>query len=101
MVDEIPSGYIRISSGLGDAPPANLAVMPLLFEDQVLGVVELASFSGFTPIQLAFLGQLMETLGVSVNAIIANSRTDALLAESQRLATELQARTRELQVRQD
>jgi signal transduction histidine kinase/CheY-like chemotaxis protein/HAMP domain-containing protein len=101
VVDEIPQGYIRISSGLGEAPPANLAIMPILFEDQVLGVVELASFTRFTPIQIAFLEQLAETLGISVNAIIANSRTDALLEESQRLTAELQARSSELQARSE
>jgi signal transduction histidine kinase/CheY-like chemotaxis protein len=101
VVDDIPQGYIRISSGLGDAPPANLAIMPVLFEDQVLGVVELASFTKFTAIQIAFLEQLAETLGISVNAIIANSRTDALLKESQRLTAELQARSSELQARSE
>jgi signal transduction histidine kinase/CheY-like chemotaxis protein len=75
--------------------------MPLMFEDQVLGVVELASFTRFTPIQIAFLEQLAETLGVSVNAIIANSRTDSLLEESQRLTAELQARSSELQARSE
>jgi signal transduction histidine kinase/CheY-like chemotaxis protein/HAMP domain-containing protein len=101
VVDEIPPGYIRISSGLGEAAPANLAVMPILFEDEVLGVVELASFTKFTPIKIAFLEQLAETLGVSVNAIIANSRTDTLLEESQRLTAELQARSSELQARSE
>jgi len=101
VVDEIPSGYIRISSGLGDAAPANLAIMPLVFEDQILGVVELASFTRFTAIQLGFLEQLTETLGVSVNALIANSRTDALLEQSQRLTAELQARSSELQARSE
>ncbi|HEY3880246.1 MAG TPA: HAMP domain-containing protein [Trebonia sp.] len=101
VVNDIPPGYIKISSGLGDAPPASLAIMPVLFEDQVLGVVELASFTKFTPIQLAFLEQLAETLGISVNAIIANSRTDALLEESQRLTAELQARSSELQARSE
>src|SRR6202042_2964259 len=101
VVDDIPHGYIKISSGLGDAPPANLAIMPVLFEDQVLAVVELASFTKFSAIQIAFLEQLAETLGVSVNAIIANSRTDALLEESQRLTAELQARSSELQARSE
>jgi signal transduction histidine kinase/CheY-like chemotaxis protein/HAMP domain-containing protein len=101
VVDEIPPGYIRISSGLGEAPPANLAVMPIKFEDQVMGVVELASFSKFTPIQIDFLEQLTETLGVSVNAIIANARTDTLLEQSQRLTVELQARSSELQSRSE
>ena len=101
VVDDIPHGYIKISSGLGEAAPTNLAVMPVLFEDQVLGVVELASFTKFTPIKIAFLEQLAETLGISVNAIIANSRTDALLKESQRLTGELQARSSELQARSE
>jgi signal transduction histidine kinase/CheY-like chemotaxis protein/HAMP domain-containing protein len=101
VVDEIPSGYIRISSGLGDAAPANLAVMPIMFEDQILGVVELASFSKFRPIHLDFLEQLAETLGISVNTLIANSRTDALLEQSQRLTAELQARSSELQARSE
>src|SRR5215469_2950239 len=101
VVDEIPQGYIKISSGLGEAPPANLAVLPVQFEDQVLGVMELASFTKFTPIQVAFLEQFTETLGVSVNAIIANARTDALLGQSQRLTAELQARSSELQSRSE
>jgi signal transduction histidine kinase/CheY-like chemotaxis protein/HAMP domain-containing protein len=101
VVDEIPQGYIKITSGLGEAPPANLVVFPLLFEGQVLGVVELASFSKFTPIQIDFLEQFAETLGISVNAIIANSRTDTLLDQSQQLATELQARSSELQARSE
>src|SRR5580698_5467975 len=93
VVDDIPPGYIRISSGLGDAPPANLAIMPVLFEGEVLGVVELASFSTFTPIQIDFLEQFAETLGITVNAIIANARTDTLLGQSQRLTVGLQARS--------
>ena len=101
VVDEIPQGYIKISSGLGEAPPANLAVLPIMFEDKVQGVVELASFTKFTPIQIDFFEQFAETLGVSVNAIIANARTDALLEESQRLTAELQARSSELQARSE
>ena len=91
---------MKISSGLGEAPPANLAVLPILFEDQVLGVIELASFTSFSPVQTDFLEQLTETLGVNFNTIIANARTDALLEESQRLTSELQARSEELQDQQ-
>jgi signal transduction histidine kinase/HAMP domain-containing protein/CheY-like chemotaxis protein len=101
VVTDLPADYVKISSGLGEAAPANLMVLPIVFEDQVLGVIEAGSFSRFTQVHQDFMEQLMETIGVNLNTIIANSRTDALLAESQRLATELQARTRELQVRQD
>ncbi len=97
VVADLPEGYVKISSGLGEASPANLAVLPILFEDQVLGVIELASFTMFTPVQTDFLEQFTETLGVNVNTIVANARTDALLKESQRLTGELQAQQDELQ----
>jgi signal transduction histidine kinase/HAMP domain-containing protein/CheY-like chemotaxis protein len=100
VVENLPEGYVEISSGLGQAPPANLAIVPILFEDQALGVIELASFTPFSRVQTDFLEQLTETLGVNFNTIIANARTDALLEESQRLATELQARSEELQAQQ-
>jgi signal transduction histidine kinase/HAMP domain-containing protein len=101
VVTDIPADYVKISSGLGEAGPVNLVILPIVFEDQVLGVIEAGSFSRFTRVHQDFLEQLMETIGVSVNSIIANSRTDALLAESQRLAAELQARTGELQSGQE
>jgi signal transduction histidine kinase/HAMP domain-containing protein/ActR/RegA family two-component response regulator len=101
VVTEAPADYVMISSGLGEAAPVNLIVLPVVFEDRVLGVIEAGSFNRFTQAHQDFLEQLMETIGVNVNAIIANSRTDALLAESQRLAAELQARSGELQARQE
>jgi signal transduction histidine kinase/HAMP domain-containing protein/CheY-like chemotaxis protein len=100
VVANLPDGYVTISSGLGEAPPANLAVLPILFEDQVLGVIELASFTEFSPVQTDFLEQLTETLGVNFNTIIANARTDTLLDQSQRLTSELQVRSVELQNQQ-
>ncbi len=101
VVTDLPADYVKISSGLGEAAPANLMVLPIVFEDHVLGVIEAGSFSRFTQVHRDFLEQLMEAIGVNVNAIIANSRTEALLAESQRLASELQTRTGELQARQE
>ena len=100
VVANLPEGYVKISSGVGEAPPTNLAILPILFEDQVLGVIELASFTPFSQVQTDFLEQLTETLGINFNTIIANARTDTLLAESQRLASELQARSEELQAQQ-
>ena len=101
VVTDVPAGYVRISSGLGGAAPASLIVVPVVFEDQVLGVLEAGSFSPFTAAHQDFLAQLVETIGVSVAAIIASSRTDALLGESQRLAAEMAARSGELQARQE
>ncbi|WP_096058982.1 HAMP domain-containing protein [Carbonactinospora thermoautotrophica] len=96
LVTDLPQDYLKIVSGLGEAPPASIIVLPVLFENQVLGVIELASFHEFSEIHRAFLDQLMENVGVTVNTIIANSRTEALLAESQRLAEELKAQKEEL-----
>ncbi|GGO00984.1 histidine kinase [Microbispora rosea subsp. aerata] len=97
LVEDIPPGYLTVSSSLGRAAPVSLIVLPIVAEDQVLGVIELASLGRFAEIHRAFLEQLRETIGVNVNTIVANARTDALLAESQRLATELQVRQEELQ----
>ncbi|MGW0364591.1 HAMP domain-containing protein [Streptomyces sp. NPDC002990] len=96
----VPPTYL-ISSGLGGATPASLIVLPILVEEQVLGVIELASFNAFTPVHRDFLARLMETVGVNVSTIVANARTDELLGESQRLTVELQARSEQLQVQQD
>src|SRR6266487_1211314 len=91
VLADVPEGYLRISSGLGEAAPVNLMVLPIVFEDQVLGVIEAGSFWPFTQVHRDFLEQLMETIGVNVNTMIANARTDALLAEPQRLAAEPKA----------
>ncbi|MEU2494924.1 HAMP domain-containing protein [Streptomyces sp. NPDC007883] len=98
--DNVPGDYV-ISSGLGRTTPGSLIVLPVVVDEQVLGVIELASFTPFTPVHRDFLEQLMEMIGVNVNTIVANARTDELLDESQRLATELQSRSEELQVQQD
>ncbi|MFJ9348642.1 HAMP domain-containing protein [Streptomyces sp. NPDC101237] len=100
-VEELPEGYVTISSGLGQAVPSALVVLPIVVEEQVLGVIELASLTRFTQIHQDFLTQLVPTVGVNLNTIVANARTDELLGESQRLTSELQARSEELQVQQD
>ncbi|MFF3331037.1 HAMP domain-containing protein [Streptomyces sp. NPDC002888] len=100
-VDELPPDYVTISSGLGQVVPTALVLLPIVVEGQVLGVIELASVTAFTQIHQDFLAQLMETIGVNVNTIVANARTDELLVESQRLTGELQSRSAELQVQQE
>ena len=97
LVTGAPAGYVKISSGLGWSEPASVIVLPVQFEGQVLGVIELATVNEFTEVHRDFLEQLKETIGVAVNTITANSRTDALLRESQRLTGELQSRQQDLQ----
>jgi signal transduction histidine kinase len=96
-VRELPPGYLRVRSGLGEAVPADLLVLPVLFEEQVLGAIELASFQTFSEVHTGFVEQLVETIGVVLNTIIANVRTEELLTQSQRLAQELQVQSVELQ----
>ncbi|MEE1820602.1 HAMP domain-containing protein [Streptomyces sp. SP18ES09] len=99
--EHVPADYVTISSGLGSTARGSLVVLPIVVEDQVLGVIELMSFSPFTSVHQDFLAQLMETVGVNLSTIVANARTDELLDESQRLAGELRSRTEELQVQQE
>jgi signal transduction histidine kinase/HAMP domain-containing protein len=97
VLNEVPAGYARISSAIGESRPVNVMIVPIVFQDQVLGVIEAGSLWPFTQVHRDFLEQLMETIGVNVNTMIANARTDALLEQSQRLTAELQARQMELQ----
>ncbi|MFF4620279.1 HAMP domain-containing protein [Nonomuraea jabiensis] len=101
MLDDVPPQFITIDSGLSQSTPAQIVVLPILFESRVLGVLELASFTPFGEVHLDFLRQLVETIGVTMNTIIANSRTEDLLTESQRLTRELQERSDELQRQQE
>ncbi|PZG44759.1 hybrid sensor histidine kinase/response regulator [Spongiactinospora gelatinilytica] len=101
VLENVPAGYIMVDTGLSQSPPAQIVVHPILFESKVLGVLELASFTEFSEVHLDFLAQLVETIGVTMNTIIANSRTEALLTESQRLTRELQERSDELQRQQE
>ncbi|MEV8569187.1 HAMP domain-containing protein [Streptomyces sp. NPDC051322] len=100
LVENVPPGYLKISSGLGEAPPAHVIVLPVLFEGQVLGVIELASFQPFTHIQKDFLNQIAEMIATSVNTISVNTKTEVLLKQSQELTEQLRERSAELENRQ-
>src|SRR5216117_1334718 len=96
LLVDVPAGYIQINSGLGEAPPLNIVVLPVLFEGQVKAVIELASFQRFSDIHLTFFDQLTESIGIVLNTITATMRTEELLKQSQSLANELQTRQAEL-----
>jgi signal transduction histidine kinase/CheY-like chemotaxis protein/HAMP domain-containing protein len=97
LLRNVPSDYAEISSGLGAAAPLNLIVLPVVFERQVMAVLELASFDSFSPTHQAFLDDLMESIGIVLNTIQANTRTEDLLRQSQSLAKELQSQQEVLQ----
>jgi len=101
LLTNVPPDYIQITSGLGEAPPRNIIVLPILFEGEVKAVVELASFLPFSQIHQTFLDQLQESIGVVLNMIAANMRTEELLQQSQKLTQELQSQSEELKRQQD
>ncbi|MPR05724.1 HAMP domain-containing protein [Microvirga tunisiensis] len=96
LLTNVPGDYITISSALGEAPPLNIIVLPVLFEQEVKAVIELASFSRFSETHQSFLEQLTESIGIVLNTIAANMRTEGLLKQSQLLTTELQSQQEEL-----
>ena len=97
LISELPPNTISIRSGLFEAVPRNVIVLPVLFEDRVKAVIGLASLSNFTTSHLAFLEQLTASIGIVLNSIEATMQTEGLLKQSQQLATELQMQQKELQ----
>ncbi|MBX9963743.1 MAG: response regulator, partial [Burkholderiales bacterium] len=87
----------RVVTGLAEHSALNVLVLPVIFEGKVRGVLELASLERFNPVHQAFLDQLTESIGIVINTIDANSRTEDLLKQSQSLAKQLQSRQQELQ----
>ncbi len=97
LIADLPERTTPIRSGLFEAVPRNVIVLPVLFEDRVKAVIELASLSNFTASHLAFLEQLTASIGIVLNSIEATMQTEGLLKQSQQLATELQSQQKELQ----
>jgi CheY-like chemotaxis protein/HAMP domain-containing protein len=101
LLTNVPDDYIMINSGLGESAPLNIVVLPVLFEGEVRAVIELASFRAFSQIHQIFLDQLSESIGVVLNMIVANMRTEELLLQSQSLTHELTSQSKELQQQQE
>jgi HAMP domain-containing protein/signal transduction histidine kinase/ActR/RegA family two-component response regulator len=99
IITEVPENYVEITSGLGKSSPRNIAVYPIFFEDQLRGVIELGSFHEFTSVQLAFLEQLMLSIGLAINLIGTSMRTEQLLQQLQGSNVELDRRRKELEER--
>ncbi|MCC7252514.1 response regulator, partial [Hyphomicrobium sp.] len=97
VLQDVSAAPVRISTGLTEAAPANILVLPIIFEGIVKGVLELASLDRFISVHHDFLDQVTESIGIVINTIEANMRTEDLLEQSQSLAKELQSRQLELQ----
>jgi signal transduction histidine kinase/DNA-binding response OmpR family regulator/HAMP domain-containing protein len=97
LVTDVPQDYIKISSSLGEGTPLSIVVLPVLFEGEARAVLELASFRHFTDVNLAFLDQLTQGIGIVLNTIAATMRTEQLLTQSEALAEQLQKTNAELE----
>lgn len=101
LLTNVPGDYVVISSALGEATPLNIILLPIIFEDQVLAILELATFRPYSDIDIAFLDQLTESIGIVINTMQANQRTEELLIQSQSLTEELQKQQMELRSTND
>jgi CheY-like chemotaxis protein/signal transduction histidine kinase len=97
LVADLPRHATPVRSGLFESVPRSVIVLPVLFEDRVKAVIELASLGEFTASHLAFLEQLTASIGIVLNSIEATMQTEGLLKQSQQLAVELQTQQKELQ----
>jgi HAMP domain-containing protein/CheY-like chemotaxis protein/signal transduction histidine kinase len=97
LITDMPAHAVPIGSALFKVVPRNVIALPVLFENQVKAVIELASVSAFTTLQVTFLEQLTTSIGIVLNSIEATMQTEGLLEQSQELAGQLQAQQRELQ----
>src|SRR5688572_4608137 len=96
LLTDVPGDYVRINSGLGESPPLNIIVLPILFEESVRAVIELASFSSFSIAHQDFLDSITESIGITLSTIQAAGLTESLLKQSQSQAEELRSQQEEL-----
>ncbi|MBS4197759.1 response regulator [Lederbergia citri] len=101
ILTDVPSDYVRVSSGLGEAAPLNLYVLPIIFEREVKAVLEIASFKPFNETQQNFLEELMHDAGTIIESVMSRIQLANLLEESQMLMEEIQAQSEELQSQQE
>jgi HAMP domain-containing protein/signal transduction histidine kinase/CheY-like chemotaxis protein len=97
LLTNVPSEAFRITTGLSQQSALDVLVLPVVFEGEIRGVIELASLDHFNPAHQAFLDQLTESIGIVINTIEANTRTENLLKQSQSLAEELGQTNQELE----
>ncbi len=93
---EIPDNYMQITSGLGEATPRNLLIIPLRVNEHIEGVLEIASFNKFTKYEVEFLEKLGEIIASGIMMLNTNDRTKALLENSQAQEEEMRAQEEEM-----
>ncbi|MDF9799415.1 CHASE3 domain sensor protein [Catalinimonas alkaloidigena] len=95
-LNQVPSDYVRITSGLGEATPSYLVIIPLKFNDVVLGVLEIASFRELATFEISFLESVGEIIASSISIVRTNEQTQILLTQSREQAEEMRAQEEEM-----
>ncbi len=95
-LEDIPQGYLSISSGLGGSNPRSLLIVPLKLEDEIFGVIEIASFNKFKKHEIEFVERVTESISSTLSLAKINTRTAVLLEKSQRQAEEMAAQEEEM-----
>lgn len=101
LLNAVPDHYIKIGSGTGEASPKSIIILPVQFEDEVLAVIEIASFESYSPLQVKLLEAVISNIGIKINSIISHMKAERLLQESQVMTEALQAQSEELQLQQE
>lgn len=98
---DVSQDYRLIGTGLGEAPPKSIFIFPIIFEDEVIAVVELATMKSYTALQQELVNQVIETFGLTVNSILGRMEIVRLLNESRAMTEELQVQSEELQTQSE
>jgi PAS domain S-box-containing protein len=93
---DVPQNYVKITSGLGDSNPTSVLIVPLKVNDQIFGVVELASFSLFQDFEIEFVQKIAESIASTISTVKINARTHKLLEESQEMTEQMRAQEEEM-----
>jgi len=93
---EIPQDYVHITSGLGDANPNSLLMVPMIIENDLLGVIEIASFNKFEPHEVEFAEKIAGSIASTLKSVRINIKTSHLLEQSQQQSEEMAAQEEEM-----